>query len=77
MIAAAIFDHDTARLGWALFGATVGFGVFAVIYLLRPDAMGFGDVRLAALLGLHLGRTAPCMCRSGCSSASCSEPSSG
>lgn len=59
MVVAAAVEHDLGRLGWALFGAATAFGVFAGIYLVRPDAMGFGDVRLAALLGLHLGWIGP------------------
>lgn len=44
---------------WALLragiGATVLFGLYAVLWLIRPGAMGMGDVKLAGLVGLHLG----------------------
>ncbi len=59
MAVAAVVDHDAAPLGWAVFGATVACAAFAGIHFVRPDAMGFGDVRLAALLGLHLGWLGP------------------
>lgn len=44
---------------WALLragiGAAVLFGLYALLWLLRPGAMGMGDVKLAGLVGLHLG----------------------
>ncbi|MCA0250947.1 MAG: prepilin peptidase [Actinobacteria bacterium] len=44
---------------WALLragiGAAVLFGVYALLWLARPGAMGAGDVKLAGLVGLHLG----------------------
>ena len=39
----------------ALLGAAVGFGSFLIIALLRPGAMGMGDVKLAGLIGLLIG----------------------
>jgi len=40
----------------ALAGAGLYFGVLFVTHLISPGGMGFGDVRLAILLGLYLGR---------------------
>ncbi len=44
---------------WALLRAGVGaavlFGLYALLWLARPGAMGAGDVKLAGLVGLHLG----------------------
>jgi len=44
---------------WAMVHASVGgvgaFFVFVVIYVLYPRGMGFGDVRLAGLMGAALG----------------------
>lgn len=37
-----------------LFGA-LAFGIFALIHLVAPRGMGFGDVRLAGLVGLGCG----------------------
>lgn len=39
----------------AAFGAALGFGVMLLIYLASRGGMGFGDVKLAALIGLYLG----------------------
>ncbi len=44
---------------WALLrggiGAIVLLGLYALLWLVRPGAMGAGDVKLAGLVGLHLG----------------------
>jgi len=47
-------------MGWPVFlsalgGGVVGFGFFLLLALIRPGAMGMGDVKLAGLLGLALG----------------------
>lgn len=47
--------NDPARLGGALAGMTVLFAAHLVLRLVRPGAWGGGDVKLAALIGLHLG----------------------
>lgn len=52
---AAVLDGDRDRLLTALGGAAAGFAVFLLIHLISPRGMGFGDVRLAALIGLFLG----------------------
>jgi len=43
----------------ALGGALVAFSILFLIHLISPRGMGFGDVRLAALLGLFLGWLGP------------------
>ena len=52
---AAIAEGDLDAFGRALLCAVGAFGVFLVLHLVSPRAMGFGDVRLAFLLGLDLG----------------------
>jgi leader peptidase (prepilin peptidase)/N-methyltransferase len=52
---AAAVDDRFDDLGRAGIGAAVGFGALLTIHLVRPDGMGFGDVKLAALCGLLLG----------------------
>ena len=52
---AAAVDDRFADLGRAGIGAGAGFGALLAIHLVRPDGMGFGDVKLAALCGLLLG----------------------
>jgi len=44
--------------GWylrALAAAVVSFVVFAILHIVSPRSMGFGDVKLAFVLGLYLG----------------------
>ena len=52
---AALVDDDFDRLGVALAGAAIAFGVLFVVHLISPASMGFGDVRLSFILGLFLG----------------------
>ncbi len=47
----AALEHDWTALGRAAAGALIAFVVFYVIWFAAPRAMGYGDVRLAALLG--------------------------
>lgn len=39
----------------SLVGASLYFGILLLAHLISPRGMGFGDVKLAFLLGLHLG----------------------
>jgi leader peptidase (prepilin peptidase) / N-methyltransferase len=48
-------DADPGRMLDALVGAAGAFAFFAAVHLVSPRGMGFGDVRLAGLLGLYLG----------------------
>jgi len=54
LAAASLGEGDWPALGRAALGAPIYFGAFYGLWLLWPRAMGFGDVRLAALLGAHL-----------------------
>ena len=45
---------DWSRFGRALIGATVLFGTYFAMLVAYPAGMGFGDVKLAAVLGLSL-----------------------
>ena len=40
----------------SLAGAALYFGILFITHMISPGGMGFGDVRLALLLGLYLGR---------------------
>jgi leader peptidase (prepilin peptidase)/N-methyltransferase len=51
---AAVGGADLAALGRALAGAGVLFAGYLVLALVAPAGLGMGDVKLAALLGLHL-----------------------
>ena len=45
---------EAGQIGVAVIGALATFGVFLVLFLAAPGKLGFGDVRLALLLGLFL-----------------------
>jgi leader peptidase (prepilin peptidase) / N-methyltransferase len=48
-------EDDWGALVRAGIAGAVAFGIFFVIHIVSPRGMGFGDVRLAFLLGLSLG----------------------
>lgn len=54
--AAAILSGDLASLGRAALGLVILGGLYLALALIRPGAMGFGDVKLAGVLGLFLAR---------------------
>ena len=55
LVGAAIADEDFHPLGRSVVCAVGAFVAFAVLHLISPRSMGFGDVRLSFLLGLGLG----------------------
>jgi leader peptidase (prepilin peptidase)/N-methyltransferase len=55
LVLASVGTGRYTALAGAAIGAAIGFGVFFLIFFLVPKAMGFGDVRLAALCGAFLG----------------------
>ena len=55
LAAASLGEGDWPALGRAALGAVIDFGVFYGLWSMWPKAMGFGDVRHAALLGAHQG----------------------
>ncbi|MDQ6797052.1 MAG: A24 family peptidase [Actinomycetota bacterium] len=52
---AAVAEGDIRRMATALAGAAIAFGILLLVHLISPASMGFGDVRLAFILGLFLG----------------------
>ncbi len=52
---AALAEHDGGQLVRALISAALAWFGLLVIHLIQPGGMGFGDVRLAFILGLYLG----------------------
>jgi leader peptidase (prepilin peptidase)/N-methyltransferase len=48
-------EHDWGAFVRALLAGAVAFAIFFAIHIVSPRGMGFGDVRLAFLLGLALG----------------------
>jgi leader peptidase (prepilin peptidase)/N-methyltransferase len=59
LVVAAGATGKWPRLGVAAGCAAVAFGATAVIHLANPRWLGFGDVRLAGLIGLALGWLGP------------------
>ncbi|HXA31222.1 MAG TPA: A24 family peptidase [Acidimicrobiales bacterium] len=55
LVVAAAVDGQWHRLATAGIGAVAAFAVLFLIWWLAPRGIGFGDVRLAALIGLATG----------------------
>jgi len=55
LAAAAVSAHDGSRLVRSLLGAVALFGFYFLLAFVYPAGMGFGDVKLAGVLGLYLG----------------------
>lgn len=55
LLTAAVCTGSWADAVRAVIGMVVMFGVYYGIAWVRPDGMGFGDVKTAGLLGLYLG----------------------
>lgn len=53
--AAAAVAGEAAPLVRAALAMVLLFGLYLVLAVLNPAGMGFGDVKLAGVLGLHLG----------------------
>ncbi|MFP3906687.1 MAG: prepilin peptidase [Acidimicrobiales bacterium] len=53
--AAALIDSVTGAFVAAAAGAVAYFAFLFVFFFIWPRGMGFGDVKLALILGLHLG----------------------
>ena len=52
---ACLAEGDARGAAEAAAGSAIAFGILFLIHFISPKGMGFGDVRLAAVLGLHLG----------------------
>lgn len=55
VVVAWVASQDTADLVRAVVGAVLAYVVFAVAWFIYPPGMGYGDVRLSAVLGGALG----------------------
>jgi leader peptidase (prepilin peptidase)/N-methyltransferase len=55
LVLASLVDGPTRRLGGAAAGAAAFGGFLLVLHLISPRALGFGDVRLATLVGAVVG----------------------
>ncbi len=59
LISAAVVGGDWHSLRTALISSMGAWLFMLVIHLISPRGMGFGDVRLAALIGLNVGWLSP------------------
>lgn len=55
LIVGELVDGAAANLAAAAVGAVVYFVILLVMHLVSPAGMGFGDVKLAVLLGMYVG----------------------
>jgi leader peptidase (prepilin peptidase)/N-methyltransferase len=55
IVIVSIAVDDPERIRYALVGAAVYFGFLFIAHLISPRGMGFGDVKLAAVMGLYVG----------------------
>jgi leader peptidase (prepilin peptidase)/N-methyltransferase len=55
LVGVSLIDGQSGRIGSAALGAGVFFGVLLAFNLVYPAGMGFGDVKLALLLGWYVG----------------------
>ncbi len=55
MVAVALIIDRPVAIGRALVGALAYFTLLLIAHLISPRGMGFGDVKLSLLLGLHIG----------------------
>lgn len=52
---AALLEGEPRRIRDAAIGGVAAWLALLVVHIIQPKGMGFGDVRLAGLLGMHLG----------------------
>ena len=55
IVIVSVADGDPERIRYALLGGAVYFGFLFLAHLISPRGMGFGDVKLAAVMGLYVG----------------------
>jgi leader peptidase (prepilin peptidase)/N-methyltransferase len=55
LVVGSVIDGDSGAIGRAAIGALTFTAVLLVLHLVSPAGMGFGDVKLALLLGLGCG----------------------
>jgi leader peptidase (prepilin peptidase)/N-methyltransferase len=55
LVATSAVDHTWGHLSGSAIGGAVAFGGFFAVWWFVPRGMGFGDVRLAGLIGVAVG----------------------
>lgn len=59
IVVAALVNDEPRRIWMAALGAGIALVIMGLVYVVSRGGMGDGDVRLAPLLGLHLGYLNP------------------
>ena len=59
LVVAAFVNDEPERIWQAALGAGIALAIMGLIYVASRGGMGDGDVRLAPLLGMHLGYLNP------------------
>ncbi|MDJ0768643.1 MAG: prepilin peptidase [Ilumatobacter sp.] len=59
IVIAALVNDEPERIWQSALGAGIALAIMGLIYVVSRGGMGDGDVRLAPLLGLHLGYLNP------------------
>jgi leader peptidase (prepilin peptidase)/N-methyltransferase len=55
VVVVSLIDDNPEQIRYALVGGALYFGFLFVAHLIYPRGMGFGDVKLAAVMGLYVG----------------------
>jgi leader peptidase (prepilin peptidase)/N-methyltransferase len=55
IVAVSVHYDASSQIGHALVGSAAYFTLLLIPHLISPRGMGFGDVKLAAVMGLYLG----------------------
>ena len=55
IVVTSLLQHDAVRIRYAIAGGAFYFVFLLVVHLIIPRGMGFGDVKLAAVMGLYVG----------------------
>ena len=55
VVVVSLIDDNPESIRFALAGAGLYFGFLLLAHLVYPRGMGFGDVKLAAVMGLYVG----------------------
>jgi len=55
VVVVSLIDDTPVQIRYALAGAGLYFGFLLLAHLIYPRGMGFGDVKLAAVMGLYVG----------------------
>ena len=55
VVAISLMQHRPHDLWSALIGGAAYYALLAIMWLISPKGMGYGDVKLARILGLYLG----------------------